>query len=184
MKPSNVMITGLLVALLGAQMGASGGASAQPKPAAPAEESTQPGGTTATYQDWLMRCVISPEKVRTCEIVQNLQAQGQGLVASIAVGKVDSKGPLSLVVQVPAGVWLPSGIKVQISEKAKPLQLEYKRCPQGCFAELELDAAAVQALRSATEAGSFSFEDGARRPVTLPLSFKGFVPALDASLKP
>lgn len=180
MKRSTVVMASLLVALLGLPVGAS----AQTKPAEPAEASLQPEGTTATYQDWLLRCAVSAEKVRACEIVQNLQAQGQqGLVASVALGKIDPKGPLRLVVQVPPGVWLPAGVKVQISERAKPLQLEYKRCPQGCFAELELDAAAVQALRSATDAGSFTFEDGARRPITLPLSFKGFVPALGASLK-
>ena len=161
----------------------AGPALAQPKPAAAPAPAEQPAATTATYQDWLMRCVAG-EKARTCEIVQNLQVQGQGVVASVAVGKVEATGPLRLVIQVPAGVWLPTGIKVQVSEKAKPLPLEFKRCLQACFAELELDAATVQALRSATENGSFTFEDGARKPVTLPVSFKGFVPALDASLKP
>jgi len=157
---------------------------AAPAPApAPAPAAVKPGLTTATYQDWMARCVAS-NNGRICEVVQNLQAQGQGLIASIAVGKADPKSPLRLVIQVPAGVWLPAGVTFQVSEKVKPLQLEYKRCVQGCFAEVELEAAAAQAMRAAKDAGSFTFEDGSRNPVTLPVSFNGFSAALDASLRP
>ena len=170
-----LMLAGLLAGL-----SLAGTASAQ-QPAAPA--AARPGLTTATYEDWVVRCVAG-DNGRICEVVQNIQAQGQGLIASVAVGRADAKAPLRLVVQLPAGVWLPAGVKVQVSEKAKPLPLVFTRCPQGCFAEAELDAASVQALKAAAGAGSFSFEDGARRPVTLPLSFKGLAPALDASLKP
>lgn len=161
--------------------------SARPAPATstvPAADTSQPGATTATYQDWLMRCVTQADKARTCEVVQNLQVQGQGVIASIAVGRPDPKASMSLVIQLPQGVWLPAGVKFQVSEKAKPLQLDYKRCVQSCIAEVQLDATSVQALKSATEPGSFTFEDGARKSVTLPVSFKGFGPALDASLKP
>ena len=164
-----LMLAGLL-----AGMSLAGTASAQ-QPPAPA--AARPGLTTATYEDWVVRCVAG-DAGRTCEV------QGQGLIASVAVGRADAKAPLRLVVQLPAGVWLPAGVKVQVSEKAKPLQLVFTRCPQGCFAEAELDAASVQALKAAAGAGRISFEDGARRPVTLPLSFKGFTAALDASLKP
>jgi invasion protein IalB len=58
------------------------------------------------------------------------------------------------------------------------------RCQQGCLADLTLDSATVQALRLAAEAGSFTFEGGGRRLITVPLSFRGFAQALDASLKP
>ncbi|TCT01651.1 invasion associated locus B family protein [Aquabacter spiritensis] len=178
MKLSSTLFAALIIGF-----GVSAPAAAQQKPAPQAPAAAdQPGLTTATYQDWVVRCMAGSEG-RTCEIVQNLQAQGQGLVASVAVGKVDPKGPLRLVVQVPAGVWLPAGVKFTASAKAKPMALEFKRCLQGCFAEVELDAAAVLALRAATEPGSFTFEDGSRRAVTLPVSFKGFPAALDASLK-
>ncbi|QFR34403.1 invasion associated locus B family protein [Ancylobacter sp. TS-1] len=174
-----LMLAGFLAGL-----GLAGTAWAQqPAAPAPAAAPARPGLTTATYQDWVVRCVAA-DKGRICEVVQNIQAQGQGVIASVAVGRADAKAPLRLVVQLPAGVWLPAGVKVQLREKAKPLQLVFTRCPQGCLAEVELDATSVQALRTATEAGNFSFEDGARRPVTLPLSFRGFTAALDASLKP
>ncbi|THF49374.1 invasion protein IalB [Agrobacterium vitis] len=186
-KRSTAVLVSLLVALAGGPLSAvaqTKAAGTQAKPVAPAETNAQPQGTTATYQDWLVRCVTAAENARTCEIVQNLQVEGRGLVATVALGKIDPKDSLRMVVQVPSGVWLPTGVTLKIDEKANPLHLEYKRCLQGCFAEIEVDAPILQALKSATQAGSFTFEDGNRRAVTLPLSFSGFTPALDASLKP
>ncbi|WP_371346716.1 invasion associated locus B family protein [Ancylobacter sp. IITR112] len=161
-------------------------AATRPAPAAApaAADASQPVETTATYQDWLMRCVTPEDQAKACEIIQKLQVQGQGLVATIAVGRADAKAPMLIVIQVPQGVWLPAGISLQIGDKGKPLDLEYKRCGQVCVAEAQLDAATVQAMKSSAEAGSFTFQDGAQRDVKLPVSFKGFAPALDASLKP
>lgn len=175
MKSLRGLIAGALVAL--------GGMTGQIQAQEPVA-GVQPEITTATYQDWLVRCMAAAEATRLCEVVQNLEVQGQGLVATVALGKIAADGELRLVVQVPAGVWLPGGVSFAIAEDSEPLKLQYTRCLQGCFAELELDAATVEAMRSATVQGSFSFEDGARRPVKLPVSFKGLAPALDASLKP
>lgn len=162
-------------------------AAARPAPAAtpaPAADAAQPAETTATYQDWLMRCVTPADQPRACEVIQKLQVQGQGLVATIAVGRADPKSPMLIVIQVPQGVWLPAGMTLKIGENGKPLALEYKRCAQVCVAEATLEAATVQSMKSTADAGSFTFQDGAQRDVTLPVSFKGFAPALDASLKP
>ncbi|MDQ0349207.1 invasion associated locus B family protein [Ancylobacter vacuolatus] len=159
-------------------------AAVRPAPAAAAADPSQPAETTATYQDWQMRCVTPADQPRACEVIQKLQVQGQGLVATIAVGRADPKSPMLIVIQVPQGVWLPSGITLKVGANGKPLPLEYKRCAQVCVAEATLDAATVQSMKTAAEAGSFIFQDGAQRDVALPVSFKGFAPALDASLKP
>jgi len=159
---------------------------ATPAPADPA--GSDPQMTTATYQDWLVRCVAASATAKQCEATQTLQMQAQGqnqggTIALIALGRLVSDGPLRLVVQLPAGIWLPAGAKLQPGEKAKPLALEFKRCLQGCFAEAELDKGAEQILRGASGAGTLQFEDGARRPVSLPFSLKGLPQALDAALK-
>jgi len=160
---------------------AAGSAAAQQAPAA---DATPPTETTATYQDWLMRCIAPADQVRACEVVQNLQIEGQGPVASIAVGRTGPDKPLLIVIQVPQGVWLPGGMTLKVGEKGQPLPLEYKRCAQACVAEATLDAEAVKAMKATTETGSFTFKDGAQRDVTLPVSFRGFSAALDASLAP
>lgn len=168
-------------ALLLGSLLAAGPAAAQQAPAADASPPTE---TTATYQDWLMRCVAPAGQPRACEVVQNLQIEGQGPVASIAIGRTGPDEPVIIVIQVPQGVWLPGGMTLKVGEKGQPLPLEYKRCAQACVAEATLDAAAVEAMKATTETGSFTFKDGAQRDVTLPVSFRGFSAALDASLAP
>lgn len=176
------LLTGMLLCSGAHAQQAQSGPS-RPSATAPAAP-TQPAETTATYQDWVMRCISPADKPRTCEIVQNLQIKGKGVVASIAVGRTEPKAPIIIVIQVPQGVWLPTGIKFQIGEGTNPLHLEYKRCVQVCGAETQLDAAMLGRMKSATENGNFSFDDGTRHTVSLPVSFKGFAAALDASLKP
>lgn len=144
----------------------------------------RPAETTATYQDWLMRCVTPADQPQICEVVQTLQIEGQGVVASIAVGRATPDSPLLIVIQVPQGVWLPAGITLKVSEAADPLLLDYKRCAQICIAEATLDAVDVDGMKAAMAAGSFTFQDGAQRDVALPVSFNGFSAALDASLQP
>lgn len=144
----------------------------------------QPAQTTATYQDWLMRCVAQADQPRICEIVQTLQLEGQGVVATIAVGRANADSPMLIVIQVPQGVWLPADVTLKVSEAAEPLRLDYKRCAQVCVAEATLEPAVVDAMKAATEQGSFTFQDGAQRDVALPVSFTGFSAALDASLQP
>jgi len=153
-------------------------------PAPAAAPSSQPEMTTATYQDWLMRCAQPSGKPKVCEVAQTIQMEGQtGAVAVIAIGKVEPGDPLHLTIQLAAGVWLPAGVKLEYSDKAPPVSLEFKRCLQGCFAETDIDKALEQGLRNAAGPGSITFESGARKPVTLQISFKGFSAALDASLK-
>jgi len=151
---------------------------------APATPALQPEMTTATYQDWLMRCVQPAGKPKLCEIAQTIQMEGQaGPIAVLAVGKVEPTDPLHLTIQLPAGVWLPAGVTFTYNDKAPPVSLEFKRCLQGCFAEVDIDKALEQGLRNAADPGSITFENGARKPVTLQISFKGFSAALDASIK-
>ncbi|KKB07434.1 invasion associated locus B family protein [Devosia chinhatensis] len=144
----------------------------------------QPGETTASYQDWLMRCVAQADQNRACEVVQTLQIEGQGVVATISVGRATTDSPMLIVIQVPQGVWLPSDITLKIAEDSEPLLLEYRRCLQVCIAQATLDATVLDSMKAAVEAGSFTFQDGAQREVSLPISFSGFSAALDASIQP
>lgn len=120
----------------------------------------QPAQTTATYQDWLMRCVAQPDQPRTCEVVQKLQIEGQGVIATIAVGRANADSPLLIVIQLPQGVWLPADVSLKVAETAEPLSLEYKRCGEVCVAEATLEAAVIDSMKAATEPGSFTFQDG------------------------
>lgn len=174
-----------------AQMAQAAPAAGKTSPGTPAPNAPAPAGgtepevTTASYQDWLVRCVAPSSAPRVCEATQTIQVQGQSApVAVIAVGRLAADAPLRVVAQLPAGLWLPAGAKLLTGEKATPVAMEFKRCLQACFAELEADKALEQGLRAASGSGSLQFEDGARRPVSIPFSFRGFTAALDAALKP
>ncbi len=144
-----------------------------------------PQTTTATYQDWVVRCEAPADKPKVCEIAQGIQARAdQGLIAQIVVGRPSKTDPMKLIIELPPGVWLPAGATLQAGEKATPLTLTFKSCPRACFADLDLKPEQVQALKAASGAGTLSFEDGARQKVQLPISFAGFSAALDASLAP
>ena len=154
-------------------------------PAAPAAvDPNTPQTTTATYQDWVVRCETKPGAPKVCEAVQGVQVQGQqGLVAQIVFGRLKKEDPVRLIIELPRGVWLQGAVTVQTSDKAAPIALAYTRCLNGCLAELELKNDQLNALKASEGPGIINFVDGTQRKVQLPLSFKGFSAALDASLK-
>src|SRR5262245_47502471 len=92
------------------------GALAQPAAAQPAQPSPQqPQQTTASYEDWVVRCEVlqGPPQRKSCEMVQQTHAKGgQGVISQIAIGRPVKNEPTKLVVQLPIGIWLPTGVKV------------------------------------------------------------------------
>lgn len=198
--------SGLFAVLLAASAMASGGAWAQSpppaarKPAAPAaapaaapktpgpalgtNEDSGPTRTTATYDDWVVRCersdVVGGAKV--CEAAQTLQIgnQQQQLVAQVVFGRLTKEAPLRLVVQLPVGVWLPAGVQFAFGEKPHTVSSQYKFCIRACIADVELSAEDVAALAAAPGPGKLDFLDRNQQPVSLQISFKGLPAALAA----
>lgn len=177
----------ILFAAIATVAGLSLSATAQTaKPAPPAPASVDPSApqtTTATYQDWVVRCATPEGSPRICEAVQGVQVQGQqGLIAQIVLGRVKKDEPVRMIVELPRGVWLQGAVTAQVNEKAAPMTLAYTRCLNGCLAELELKNDQLNALKAAEGPGIINFVDGTQRKVQLPLSFKGFSAALAATL--
>lgn len=202
--------SGLFAVLLAASAMVSGGVWAQPatpaapaaaptakKPAAPAaaapktsgpalgaNEDSGPTRTTATYEDWVVRCersdVVGGAKV--CEAAQTLQIgnQQQQLVAQVVFGRLTKEAPLRLVVQLPVGVWLPAGVQFAYGEKPITVSSQYKFCIRACIADVELSAEDVAALAAAPGPGKLDFLDRNQQPVSLQISFKGLAAALAA----
>src|SRR5262245_56116528 len=159
-------------------------APAQPQQAPPS--SAAPQRTTASYEDWTVRCELrGTPPAKACEMVQAVTAQGQANpVTQIALGRTGLKDPTKLVFQLPVNVWVPAGVKLVYDAKAAPLAAGFKWCaPAGCFADLELSIDTVKRLRGVTAQGRFEFKDAGQRDVAIPVSFKGFGQAYDALLK-
>ena len=156
-----------------------------PPPAAAAPSAPQQ--TTASYEDWIVRCETQPGSPpqKHCEMVQFTQVRGgQGIVSQIAIGRPVKGQPVKLVIQLPIGVWLPTGIKLIAGAKDTGLLTTFKRClPNACFADAEINADTIRKFRTTSEAGQIQFKDGNQKDGTLPVSFKGFGTAYDALQK-
>jgi invasion protein IalB len=172
----------MLVLCLGTALaGQAGPATAQPA-AAPS-----PQQTTASFDDWVVRCETraGPPQRKICEMVQFTQTKGQqGVLSEVAIGRPVKNQPIKIVIQVPIGIWLPTGIKLVAGAGDPGVAATFKRCiPQSCFADAEIKDDTIRRLRAGGNGGKLEFKDGNQKDVSLPVSFKGFGAAYDALLK-
>ena len=163
-----------------------------PPPPAPATApalppvSADPQITTATFGDWVLRCVKPDLKTaKSCEIVQTLQVQNQGTIAQLAFGRLNPKDPLRLTVVVPPNISLPSTLRVGIDEKdPQSVEVSWRRClPGGCYADGEAKDDTLRRWRAQPERGQLQVLTGTGQPVIIPFSFRGLAQALDALAK-
>jgi invasion protein IalB len=138
----------------------------------------------ATYDDWIVRCetLQGPPVRKSCDMVQYTQAKGgQGVISQVAIGRVTKSDPIKLVVQLPIGIWLPTGVKIVADAKDPGLLATFKRCiPQACFADVDIGNEQLRRMRAAIDQGHIQFKDGNQKDASLPVSFKGFGTAFDA----
>ena len=145
-----------------------------------------PQRTTATYEDWTVRCETrGTPPVKNCEMVQAVTAQGQTTpIAQVAIGRANKGDPVKVVFQLPINVWIQPGVKLVYDTKLAGLAGGFRWCvPAGCFADIDLKDDIVKRMRAATEQGRFEFKDAGQRDVAIPVSFKGFSQAFDAMVK-
>jgi invasion protein IalB len=179
------MIRSMLAAV--AVMLVAGHAAAQTPPAVPATVSADPAQTTATYGDWVLRCVRAGEGgtgPRVCEVVQTMVMQGQTQpVAQIAFGY--DKADLRLTLLVAPSVSFSRVATISAQGGGAPrADLTWRRClPTGCFADIVVNADLQKTLRARTEPLQFAFKDGGERDATLPFSPRGLAASLDALAK-
>lgn len=155
---------------------------AAPAPAAaPAAAPADPTETHSVHDDWTVRCKGKDDK-RGCEAVQTLQTPDLAHILAHVAVRAEKSGPVRLIVLTPPGVWLPSNVALKVGGVADVV-LTFKRCGQHCVASTELTQDQLTSLKASSGKGEIVFEDGSRRPVILPLSFKGLGAAMQASLK-
>lgn len=149
---------------------------------AQAQNAPEPSRTTAIYGDWIVRCETTKrgeDNARYCEMAQTFSGgNGQGNVAQVVIGRPEGEKMDRLVVELPAGVWLPEGVSLKVSDKDFAT-LTFKRCPQSCFASTSLTDPQRETLFSATNA-AFVFKDAAQKPIAISLSLKGIRDAYKA----
>ena len=143
--------------------------------------------TTATYQDWTLRCAItagSPSH-KSCDMEQVAHLPNtQQPFSRVGLTRAAKGEPMTLSVQVPVNVWLATGIRIEIGGKDAGSPSPFTRCaPAGCFAAIPLTDAEIQTFRAGTATAAVVFANAAQQKVAVPLSFKGFSQAFDALAK-
>jgi invasion protein IalB len=174
-------IIGALAFVLGAAQVHAQSPAKPPAAASAAPPATDPAQTTATYGDWVLRCVRIENGSRVCELVQTMTVQGQQQpVAQVAVGY--DKADLRLTLLVPPAISLGRAPVLGVTGAAGPhFDLAWRRClPSGCFADVQVAPELLKVLRGRSEPMQITFRDAGEREVTLPFSFRGLLPALDA----
>lgn len=202
---SAIILTGLVSAVSAKAQTAATSVSA-------AQGASEPQRTTATFQDWLVQCrqtemeppaaaaaaadakkapapvpaaaasKAAPVKVKICEMVQTFTfRQTGGQLAKIAIGKLPGEDKTKAVLQTPVGVHLPNGVNIKLDEKTE-FKGAFVLCnAASCVADIELPRDAEQAFNTA-KAATLTFTNGARQPITLSLSLKGFEGAFKSAM--
>jgi invasion protein IalB len=149
-------------------------ATPQPQPAAPAESGAAP------QPGWVVRCV-SPSRDAPLECAMEetavLTKTGQVVVMVNIRVAGDTHAPI-LLVQLPLGLNLPAGAKVQVDD-GKPADLQIQTCEnRGCYASTPLATDILNALRSGKQL-KVSFQNMNNESLAIPMPLADFAAAYD-----
>lgn len=131
------------------------------------------------FQDWGVRCEKPKNAPKeTCFIFQNhVTKKDHKPVLRIAVGYIPSKDQPVAIITMPLGISLPPGVQIKVDDN-EPVHVPVERCePQGCRAGVILGDKLLGQFKAGTTA-KITFDDGARHPITVPVSLKGFTAGL------
>jgi invasion protein IalB len=141
----------------------------------------EPQSTTATYDDWVVRCAMH-DAAKVCQMTQSTQLKGQSQpVTQIAIGRQVKNGALKIAFQVPISVWLASGVTLTADDGHGLVAAHFNRCiPAGCIAETDIEKTVIAKMRRLKKNGTLHFKNVNQQDVAAPVSFKGFGDAFDA----
>jgi invasion protein IalB len=153
-------------------------AQATPSPSPSPQAEAAPG--TPPQPGWIARCAsASRDAPLECAIEQNavLTKTGQIIVVVNIRIAPDTRTPVALV-QLPLGLNLPAGAKVQVDE-GKTVDLQIQTCEQrGCYANTPITPDLLAALRSGKQF-KVSFQNLAKETITIPMPLADFAAAYD-----
>lgn len=142
-----------------------------------------PQRITAAFDDWTILCSTAPAASgqKSCQLIETQRMKGQpNIVGQITISQPAKDKPYKIFFQVPANVWMQSGIKFVAQLNQAPLIAQFRWClPSRCLADADLTVAMVGKFGSYPISGTEQYKDAAQHDVSLPVSFKGFGPALD-----
>ncbi|HKB95901.1 MAG TPA: invasion associated locus B family protein [Rhizomicrobium sp.] len=169
----------ILMGVFASILFASGAALAQQ--AAPAADAPAAPGRPEVHgvEDWFVRCfpVQSPSP---CDIFQEEDSQQtRQRILSLSIAYVPSMDRHAVQVTVPLEMSIPKGLTIQTDNYTSPV-LKYRRCDRsGCYVEMAVDNALVEALSKSGPAGKVNVVADNGKSYALSFSLKGFAAAHD-----
>jgi len=143
---------------------------------APAGNET-PSAATFGFQDWLVRCQAVKATVGCGMSQQILDQRAHQPLLQLHLARAPSGSGHQLVVVLPLGVSVPSGIAIQIGDLKR--SVAFTQClPGGCMAPLAADAALIAKMKSSADA-RVGVVDRFGKTFAIPFSLKGFAPAFE-----
>lgn len=138
------------------------------------------GAVKSTHGDWQIRCDTPPgAQSEQCVLLQSVLAEDRpnvGLTV-IVLKTADGKSRL-LRVLAPLGVLLPAGLGLKIDDQDVG-RAGFVRClPNGCVAEVVMDDALLNRLKSGKQATFIIFQTP-EEGIGVPLSLNGFPKGLE-----
>lgn len=151
-------------------------AQATPAPTAAATE----GANTSPPPGWVARCSSASRGAPLeCAIEQSavLTKTGQLIVLINIRVSAETRAPIALV-QLPLGLNLPAGAKLQIDD-GKTSDLQIQTCEaRGCYANLQISPDVLAALKSGKQL-KVSFQNLAKETITIPMPLADFAAAYE-----
>ena len=133
----------------------------------------------AIYDDWRVACPAAEAKEGACELSTDIMDRTQTQPTPIARATItsDKDGKKIMGFILPYGVALEAGMGLRIGKD--PVKVyQYRTCNTvGCIAQTPFDDALATSLKNTDDvAVMFAGLDG--KPVSVPMSFKGYQKAL------
>jgi invasion protein IalB len=144
-------------------------------------EDAQPGAAKpADANPWVVNCASGSTGTELqCQVSQNLsEAKSGQRVLTVTVRRQENAAGFAMLLALPHGLFLPSGASYRI-DSGKKSTVAIQTCDQnGAYAAMPLAPELVKAMRSGTTL-NIDMESVTRKPVTIPVSLKGFGAAID-----
>ncbi len=131
------------------------------------------------FQDWMVKCEGGNGKAEQCIIYQNIVLTNSGRrLLTLKAGYVGPKGELWVIMTLPLGIYLPSGVALKV-DKGQRFDAAIKICTaKGCEAGIPMNDVLKREMMKGLVARIVFLDGSARRQITVPTSLKGFSAAI------
>jgi invasion protein IalB len=141
--------------------------------------------TVATHGKWAVQCTDLPKEAggKSCGMIQNTKnAKDERIALSVVVSRVkrDGKAVTFMRILAPVGVYLPTGIPMEIDGTALQTRMQFSRClPRMCEGFGEASPETLAKFKKGTDA-TFYLYDRPGNGYPMKISLEGFGAALAA----